>query len=161
MSTHHFTLIVDGPDLQSDVLINALFEAGCNDATVGRTEGIQFLDFDREAASLVVAILSAVNDVERVDGVDVVEIVDADIPRVAVFAASVGRIREAMRILFTDKSGRVAFSYPVRGQRSRHRVWEAKGTIVQAGPPSAIDPPMLDRNRSRAGVTHYYQTITP
>lgn len=41
MSLHHFTLIVDGPDVQDEALIDALFEAGCDDALVGRAEGIQ------------------------------------------------------------------------------------------------------------------------
>ena len=29
MPSYHFTLIVDGPDLQDDARIEALFEAGC------------------------------------------------------------------------------------------------------------------------------------
>ncbi len=40
MALHHFTLIVDGPDVQDEALIDALFEAGCDDALVGRAEGI-------------------------------------------------------------------------------------------------------------------------
>ncbi len=80
---HHFTLIVDGADLQDDAVIDALFEAGCDDATVGRTDGIQYLDFDREAATRAEAIRSAVTGVERVDGVHVVRIATAE-PRPAV-----------------------------------------------------------------------------
>ena len=78
MTIHHFTLIVDGPDLQDDVFIDALFEAGCDDATVGRTGGIQYLDFDRDAATRAEAIRSAVSDVERVDGVHVVRVAAAE-----------------------------------------------------------------------------------
>ena len=40
MPVHYFTLIVDGPDLQDDTLIDAVFEAGCDDAAVGRIDGI-------------------------------------------------------------------------------------------------------------------------
>lgn len=71
MPIHHFTLIVDGSDLQTEPLIDALFEAGCDDATVGRTDGVQYIDFDREAESLGEAINSAVRDVEQVKGVRV------------------------------------------------------------------------------------------
>ena len=71
MPIHHFTLIVDGSDLQTEPLIDALFEAGCDDATVGRTDGVQYIDFDREAESLGEAINSAVRDVEQVEGVRV------------------------------------------------------------------------------------------
>lgn len=83
MPIHHFTLIVDGADLQDNAVIDALFEAGCDDATVGRTDGIQYLDFDREAASRAEAIRSAVTDVQCVDGVHVVRIATAE-PRPAV-----------------------------------------------------------------------------
>lgn len=78
MPIHHFTLIVDGPDLQDDAFIDALFEAGCDDATVGRIDEIQYLDFDREAATRTEAIRSAVTDVECVDGVHVVRIATAE-----------------------------------------------------------------------------------
>jgi len=40
MSIHHFTFIIDGPDLQDDTLIDAVFEAGCGDAAIGRIDGI-------------------------------------------------------------------------------------------------------------------------
>ena len=78
MPIHHFTLIVDGRDLQDDAFIDALFEAGCDDAMVGRTGGIQYLDFDREAATRAEAIRSAITDVERVDSVHVVRIATAE-----------------------------------------------------------------------------------
>ena len=55
MAIHHFTLIVDGPDVQEEALIEALFEAGCDDGLVGRSEGVQYIEFDREAPDLEVA----------------------------------------------------------------------------------------------------------
>ncbi len=68
MPIHHFTLIVEGIDLQAEPTIDALFKAGCDDATVGRVDGVQYVDFDREAESLGEAIISATRDVEKVDG---------------------------------------------------------------------------------------------
>ncbi len=68
MSTYHFTLVVDGPDIQSGATIDDLYEAGCDDALIGLTDGIQYIDFDREAAGFAEAVLSAVADIERVDG---------------------------------------------------------------------------------------------
>ena len=95
MPIHHFTLIVDGPDLQDDALIDAVFEAGCGDAAIGRIDGIQYVDFDREAVSLDRAILSAVADLERIDGVDVVRIADAGLVSMADISARIGRTRRA------------------------------------------------------------------
>lgn len=71
MPTHRFTLIVEGPDLQAERSIDALFQAGCNDGTVGRTDGAQYIDFDREAKSFGQAVFSAVQDVEKVKGVQI------------------------------------------------------------------------------------------
>ena len=79
MSIDHLTLIVDGPDLQDGAIIDRLFEAGCDDAATGRSNGIQYVDFDREAASLDEAVLSAVRDVEQVDGVSVVRLAGAGV----------------------------------------------------------------------------------
>ena len=72
--SYQFTLIVEGPDLQSDAAIDVLFENGCDDALVGRTDGIQYVDFDREAPSLETAILSAIADLERLPDVEVIRL---------------------------------------------------------------------------------------
>ena len=72
MTVYEFTLIVEGPDLQDDDRIDALYELGCDDALVGRSHGVQHLDFSREAPSMEDAVLSAVAAVERIGGVRVV-----------------------------------------------------------------------------------------
>ena len=98
MPIHHFTLVVDGPDLQDDTRIGAVCEAGCDDAAIGRVDGIQYVYFDREAASLDQAILSAVTDLARIDGVDVVRIADAELVSMPDAAHRIGRTREGMRL---------------------------------------------------------------
>lgn len=74
MPTHQFTVVVDGVDLQSEPAANALFAAGCDDATAGRVNGVQYVEFDREAVSFDAAIQSAVSDLQRLDGLEVVRI---------------------------------------------------------------------------------------
>ncbi|WP_420619985.1 hypothetical protein [Candidatus Poriferisocius sp.] len=68
MQRFTFTLVVEDRDLKTDEVVDALFEAGCDDALVGSSEGVQFLDFDREAGSVEEAVRSAVADVESVEG---------------------------------------------------------------------------------------------
>ena len=123
MTFHHFTLIVDGPDLQDDTLIDAAFEAGCDDAAIGRIDGIQYVDFDREAASLDQAIISAVADLERITGVDVVRIADAGLVSMADIATRIGRTREGVRLLITGARGPGGFPPPITDPRSRYRLW--------------------------------------
>lgn len=74
MATHQFTIVVDGVDLQSDAGANSLFVAGCDDATAGQINGVQYVDFDRDAVSLNEAIQSALADLGRVAGVEVVRV---------------------------------------------------------------------------------------
>lgn len=123
MPIHHFTLIVDGPDLQDDALIDKLFEAGCDDAATGRIDGIQYVDFDREAVSVDEAVLSAVTDVERVEGVSVVRVADAGLVSMTDIASRIGRTRESVRLLITGARGPGGFPAPVTDPRSRYRLW--------------------------------------
>lgn len=76
MPNQQFTLIVEGADLRSGPVAEALFEAGCDDATIGSIDETHHIDFDREAASLGGAILSAVRDVGKVKGLRVTHVVD-------------------------------------------------------------------------------------
>ena len=71
MDTYRFTLIVEGPDLQDEGLIDELHEAGCDDALIGFSHGVQCLDFDREAANIEDAVLSAIADIESLDQIRV------------------------------------------------------------------------------------------
>ncbi len=74
MPIFKFTVIAVGADLQADENLKTLLDAGCDDATVGRVDDLQYLDFYREAASFGEAVLSAVNAVEKVDGVNVIDV---------------------------------------------------------------------------------------
>ena len=130
MTIHRFTLIVDGPDLQDDALIDALFEAGCDDAAIGRVDGIQYVDIDREAASLDRAILSAVADLERIEGVEVVRIADAGLVSMADIATRIGRTREGVRLLITGARGPGGFAAPITDPRSRYRLWRWSDVAV-------------------------------
>jgi hypothetical protein len=59
-----FTLILSGVrDLTPEVL-DALYEAGCDDALIGMRDGTAYAEFCREAGSFPEAVLSAVKDVE-------------------------------------------------------------------------------------------------
>ena len=123
MPTHHFTLIVDGPDMQGAAVIDALYEAGCDDALIGRTDRIQYVEFGRESAGLVEAVVSAVDDLERVEGVRVVRIADAGLVSMADVAARTGRTREGVRLLVTGARGPGGFPPPVTDPRGRYRLW--------------------------------------
>ena len=125
MTTHTFTLIVDGPDLQSDELVGDVFEAGCDDALIGRADGIQFVDFDREVDTLQDAVLSAVAELESIGDITVVRLADAGLVSMADIAARAGRTRESVRLLITGERGPGGFPPPVTDPRGRYRLWRS------------------------------------
>ena len=75
MTVFAFTLMVEGPDLQAAGFLDALYEAGCDDGLVSRIHGVQHVDFAREAATAEEAVSSAIDDVETLPGVEVVQAV--------------------------------------------------------------------------------------
>lgn len=98
---HRFTLRLSGI---SEALANAeldrLYEAGCDDASIGCTAGDWFALFSREAPSLAEAIVSAVRDVEAanveglgIEGVELNDPMSADDPDTAVVAYLDARLR--------------------------------------------------------------------
>ena len=125
MPNYEFTLIVEGPDLQEDERIDLLYESGCDDALVGRSHGVQYLDFDREAPTHKDAILSAIANVESVDGVEVVRIASAGLVSMADIATRMGRTRESVRLLVEGERGPGSFPAPVNDPRGRYRLWRA------------------------------------
>ncbi len=68
MVEHNFTLIIDG---DVDAKLDALFEAGCDDATFGAVDGTYYAVFDREAPTFDMAVSSAISDIESVSGLQV------------------------------------------------------------------------------------------
>jgi hypothetical protein len=124
MRTHEFTLLVEGADLQSDPAQDALFEAGCDDATIGVTAGVQHLHFDREARSLAEALVSAITAVEQaVPGVRVVRVAPDEYVTLAEIAKRIGRTRESVRLLATGDRGPGDFPPPAARAEQRNKLW--------------------------------------
>ena len=90
MPIFQFTLIVDGPGLRDESSIDSLRETlrkmGHGDAAVRRSGDAHCIGFGREAKSFCDALLSAVDDLERFRGVEVVRMEIAE----SVSQASIG-----------------------------------------------------------------------
>lgn len=146
MITHEFTLIVEGTDLQDDSTMDALFDAGCDDATVGRVAGVQYLDFDREAESFADAVFGATEAIERaVPGARVVHLEPDDLVSMSEIAHRTGRTRESVRLLISGDRGPGNFPAPATHFRKRQRMWRWQGVagwFAQAlGEPQTLGDP--------------------
>ena len=124
MDTYDFTLIVEGTDFMDDDVVNAAYEAGCDDALLGVSNGVPCADFSREAPSLEEAALSAIADIESVEAIEVIRIADAGLVSIPEIADRTGRTRESVRLLVEGKRGPGGFPAPVTDPRQRrHRLW--------------------------------------
>jgi 4-hydroxy-3-methylbut-2-en-1-yl diphosphate synthase IspG/GcpE len=65
MTSWDFTVILNGVEEMTDDLASALYEAGCDDGTVGSSCGVATVSFSRESDTLQNAIASAVADIRR------------------------------------------------------------------------------------------------
>jgi hypothetical protein len=62
---HEFTLILDGIPSFTPEILDALYEAGCDDGLLSRCDGVVSIDFGRIAPSREDAIVSAIRDIEK------------------------------------------------------------------------------------------------
>jgi MoaA/NifB/PqqE/SkfB family radical SAM enzyme len=62
---HEFTLVLEGISEFTTEVMDALFEAGCDDATVSRQFGRVSMDFGRSAPTMKDAVISAIRDVQK------------------------------------------------------------------------------------------------
>jgi hypothetical protein len=123
MPSYNFTLIIEGADLQTEEAQDALFEAGCDDATFGVVDGVQFAEFDREAGSYGQALISAIATIQRtIKGARVVQVLD-DLVTISDIAERLGRSRESIRLLIAGQRGPGYFPPPVSFLRTRNRLW--------------------------------------
>ena len=58
MNIYEFTFVIETQAGLDDGLEDALYEAGCDDATLSFRKGIAYLNFDREAEDLELAIIN-------------------------------------------------------------------------------------------------------
>lgn len=64
MTKYEFALILKGARELTEEMVDALYEAGCDDGTPGTCNGVFSIDFHREADSLESALRSAIAHVK-------------------------------------------------------------------------------------------------
>ncbi len=122
--TYSFTLVLNGvADLEASI-VDALFEAGCDDALFAIRAGVAYLEFDRRASSLEAAVLSAIRDVEiskHPAGVSHVE--PGDLVNASEIARRLECTREYVRLLVNGQRGAGSFPSPIGGVTTTSFLW--------------------------------------
>lgn len=110
---HDFALIVGGIEELSQHVEDALFEAGCDDATVSMQYGLLYLEFSRSAQSLQEAIISAINDVHKAGiGAQVLRVDDCNLVTASDIARRINRSRQQVHQYMTGQRGPGGFPPP-------------------------------------------------
>lgn len=122
--SHQFTLIIEGANLLDPDVLDALFEAGCDDASFGERDGLQYASFDRPSATLEEAMESAINAVEgSVPEARVVRVEPDELVSATIIAERTNRSRESIRLLVEGKRGPGKFPSPVAWVDAKTRLW--------------------------------------
>jgi hypothetical protein len=108
-----FALIVGGvPALTRDVE-DALFRAGCDDATVSMRYGLLYIEFSRTGSSLKEAILGAIHAVEGAGiGAQVLRVDECNLVSPADIARRIDRSRQLVHQYITGQRGPGRFPAP-------------------------------------------------
>lgn len=130
MPDYSFTVVIDG---DVDTSLDGLFEAGCDDATFGSVDGVNYADFDRTASTFVAAVASAINAIESIPGLRVTRIEPDDLVTASEIADRLGRTRESVRLLISGQRGPGSFPTPVSHLRTRNRLWRWSDVAAWTG----------------------------
>jgi len=120
--THEFTLILSGFSELTEEVMDAIYEAGCDDGLLCLRSGVPFIEFDRESPSLKEAVLSAIADVEKA-GFRAVRVEPDDLVTAAEISRRTGRTRESIRKLISGERGPRGFPAPISSITSKSPIW--------------------------------------
>jgi hypothetical protein len=126
MGPHDFKVVFDLPsDEYTEDILDALYEAGCDDATLGQFSGVFEAHFDRESTDILEAIVTAIDDIETAGvGAAVVRVEPDDLVSIGDIAERTGRTAESIRLLIMGRRGPGGFPMPaMRIGMGRSRLW--------------------------------------
>ncbi len=123
MAVFSFTLIIrDSGHCDFDEVANTVFEAGCDDGLVGRSDGVWFVDFDREAETMADALGSAIVALQQAN-ILVHSVEPSDLVTLAEMSRRFKRGKESVRLLVAGQRGPGHFPAPISGGKSGRRMW--------------------------------------
>lgn len=120
----NFVLVFAGLKKPNRRIEDALFKAGCSDATLGFRNRVGYLEFDREALDFMEAFLSALTDVKKAKiGAQVIRVEPGDFVNASEISRRSGLSREYVRLLSQGKRGKGGFPIPLSGITGKSLVW--------------------------------------
>lgn len=110
---YDFALIIGGVNELTQAIEDALFDAGCDDATLSICYGMLYMEFSRPAASLKDAILSAIRHVQKAGiGAEALRVDACNLVTASEIARRIGRSRQLVHQYMTRQRGPGGFPPP-------------------------------------------------
>ncbi|MGQ0616241.1 MAG: helix-turn-helix transcriptional regulator [Acidimicrobiia bacterium] len=120
MPEHNFELTISGA--LTDERLDALVDAGCDDATFSTKGDLTFADFTSEAPTMLDAIVSAIAAVESVEGLEVLHVDPDELVWASEIAERTGRTRQSVDQLIKGQRGPGDFPAPA-SHATRNPLW--------------------------------------
>ncbi len=134
---HEFVLVLSGVDDLTPRVMDAFYEAGCDDATPSVRYGRVYLTFERAAPSPKAAILSAIRDVHRAAiGAQVIAVDKSNLVSQADIARRIGRTRQMVTQYVSGRRGPGGFPPPACDLTDGRPLWywcEVSSWLCQNG----------------------------
>ena len=105
-----------------DAILDALLTAGCDDATVSSKGDLILAEFDWEAPNMLAVVISAIDQVESVEGLEVRRVDPDELVWASEIAQRVGRTRQSVDQLIKAQRGPGGFTSPV-AHATRNPLW--------------------------------------
>jgi hypothetical protein len=120
-----FSLVIGGISALTPEIENALFNAGCDDATFSIQYGSLYAEFSRSSTSLAEAIISAIKNIKDAGiGAVVVSVDECNLVTQAEIAQRIGRTRQQVHQYITGERGPGNFPPPECHLTGNHPLWQ-------------------------------------
>lgn len=132
---HEFVIQMQSSRGDDDEVLTQLFEAGIDDALIQVDGERMSIELQREAGTFPEAVMSAIHQIESVDGCRVVRIGQDDLVSLAEIGRRIDKTRESIRLLAAGERGPGNFPPPVQHITSQQRwSWaEVSAWLFQTG----------------------------
>ncbi|MCC6230528.1 MAG: hypothetical protein IT432_15045 [Phycisphaerales bacterium] len=119
-----FALIVGGVSELTPALMDAMYAAGCDDATLSIQYGLLYMEFSRSAMSLKDAILSAIRDVQKSGtSAKVLRVDECNLVTQSDIARRINRTRQLVHQYISGERGPGGFPPPECHLSDRAPLW--------------------------------------
>ncbi|EOW9480298.1 DNA-binding protein [Vibrio cholerae] len=178
MKKYNFSIVVGGKKIATDddlfEISDALYEAGCSDAHPAAYNGTLYVNFTRNSDSYEKAVISAISDIESVDGLFCLSVDMGDMVSLSDAAELAGTTKATLSRYSKGSRGKGDFPTPILRVDSCRPLWSWGDIAEWLAKNQAIDKELVKQARitesintalsirhanSMGAVSHYLDTL--